>query len=130
MALADDGVVQENGMLTRKQAVDFLGMNDTEFALRLIWDAEFPKAEGGSFRAAALQHEYHPAGPRLPRTAATEFQRQPRLGVPSRFGKRTHGRAKVRWDRKGAPRRFVDRWGVSRFRLKGKWPREADAVNA
>ena len=52
VASADDGVVQENGMLTRKQAVDFLGMNDTEFALRLIWDAEFPKAEGGSFRAA------------------------------------------------------------------------------
>ena len=52
VASADDGVVQENGMLTRKQAVDFLGMNDTEFALRLIWDAEFPKAEGGSFRTA------------------------------------------------------------------------------
>jgi hypothetical protein len=32
--------------------VDFLGMNDTEFALRLIWDAEFPKTEDGSFRAA------------------------------------------------------------------------------
>jgi len=52
VALADDGVVQENGTLTRKQAVDFLGMNDTEFALRLIWDAEFPKTEDGSFRAA------------------------------------------------------------------------------
>ena len=49
---ADDTLIPVDGALTRKQAVDFLGMNDTEFALRLIWDAEFPKAEGGSFRAA------------------------------------------------------------------------------
>jgi hypothetical protein len=52
VASADDGIVQENGMLTRKQAVDFLGMNDIEFALRVIWDAQFPKTENGSFRAA------------------------------------------------------------------------------
>jgi hypothetical protein len=49
---ADDTLIPVDGALTRKQAVDFLGMNDTEFALRLIWDAEFPKAEGGSFCAA------------------------------------------------------------------------------
>jgi hypothetical protein len=47
-----DEVTHRHGTLTRKQAVDFLGMNDTEFALRLIWDAEFPKTEDGSFRAA------------------------------------------------------------------------------
>jgi hypothetical protein len=52
VAPADDEVIRRGGTFTRKQAVDFLGMNDTEFALRLIWDAEFPKAEGGSFRAA------------------------------------------------------------------------------
>jgi hypothetical protein len=46
------GVARRDATLTRKQAVDFLGMNDTEFALRLIWDAEFPKTENGSFRAA------------------------------------------------------------------------------
>jgi hypothetical protein len=46
------GVTRWDATLTRKQAVDFLGMNDTEFALRLIWDAEFPKTENGSFRAA------------------------------------------------------------------------------
>jgi hypothetical protein len=51
---ADDEIVRGDGMLTRKQAVNFLGMNDTEFALRLIWDAEFPKAEGGSFRATEV----------------------------------------------------------------------------
>jgi hypothetical protein len=50
-ASPDDEVIGQ-GTLTRKQAVDFLGMNDTEFALRLIWDAEFPKTEDGSFRAA------------------------------------------------------------------------------
>jgi hypothetical protein len=52
LALADDKVVRRDATFTRKQAVDFLGMNDTEFALRLIWDAEFPKTENGSFRAA------------------------------------------------------------------------------
>ena len=52
VASADDEVARRGAILTRKQAVDFLGMNDTEFALRLIWDAEFPKTENGSFRAA------------------------------------------------------------------------------
>jgi hypothetical protein len=52
LASSDDEVARREGTLTRKQAVDFLGMNDTEFALRLIWDAEFPKTEDGSFRAA------------------------------------------------------------------------------
>jgi hypothetical protein len=51
-AFADDAIIRLAGTLTRKQAVDFLGMNDTEFALRLIWDAKFPKTENGSFRAA------------------------------------------------------------------------------
>ena len=51
-ASPDDEVIRRHGRLTRKQAVDFLGMNDTEFALRLIWDAEFPKTEDGSFRTA------------------------------------------------------------------------------
>ena len=49
-----DEVTREDGLLTRKQAVNLLGMNDTEFALRLIWDAEFPKVRGGSFRAAEV----------------------------------------------------------------------------
>jgi hypothetical protein len=52
LASQDDEVARRDGTLTRKQAVDFLGMNDTEFALRLIWDAEFPKTQDGSFRAA------------------------------------------------------------------------------
>jgi hypothetical protein len=52
VASADDPIIRPGGTFTRKQAVDFLGMNDTEFALRLTWDAEFPKAEEGSFRAA------------------------------------------------------------------------------
>jgi predicted DNA-binding transcriptional regulator AlpA len=47
-----DNVTRRDGTLTRKQAVEFLGMNDTEFALRLIWDAQFPKTENGSFRAS------------------------------------------------------------------------------
>jgi len=54
MAPTIDDVTRGDGMLTRKQAVNFLGMNDTEFALRLIWDAGFPKAQGGSFRAAEV----------------------------------------------------------------------------
>jgi hypothetical protein len=49
---ADDNVIRRDATLTRKQAVDFLGMNDIEFALRVIWDAQFPKTENGSFRAA------------------------------------------------------------------------------
>ena len=52
VASADDKVTGRNATLTRKQAVDFLGMNDIEFALRVIWDAQFPKTENGSFRAA------------------------------------------------------------------------------
>ena len=51
-AATDNEIIHIAGTLTRRQAVDFLGMNDTEFALRLIWDAEFPKTENGSFRAA------------------------------------------------------------------------------
>jgi hypothetical protein len=49
---ADDKLIRRDATLTRKQAVDFLGMNDIEFALRVIWDAQFPKTENGSFRAA------------------------------------------------------------------------------
>ena len=52
VASAKDDVIRRGGTLTRKQAVDFLGMNDIEFALRVIWDAQFPKTENGSFRAA------------------------------------------------------------------------------
>jgi hypothetical protein len=52
LAAPHDGATWPHGTLTRKQAVDYLGMNDTEFALRLIWDAGFPKTEDGSFRAA------------------------------------------------------------------------------
>jgi hypothetical protein len=40
--------------LTRKQAVSLLGMNDAEFALRLVWDAKFPKPVGGTFREADI----------------------------------------------------------------------------
>ena len=55
MALKDDGVASTDGTLSRKQAVSLLGMNDTEFALRLIWDAAFPKAlPSGAFRAADI----------------------------------------------------------------------------
>ncbi len=55
MALKDHDIVRPGGALTRKQAVNILGMNDTEFALRLIWDSAFPKplAEG-AFCAAEL----------------------------------------------------------------------------
>jgi hypothetical protein len=55
--------------LTRKQVVDFLGMNDTEFALRLIWDAEFPKTENGSFRAADVVAWMHARRGDLPNRA-------------------------------------------------------------
>jgi predicted DNA-binding transcriptional regulator AlpA len=42
-------------MLTRKEAANLLGMNDTEFALRLIWDSAFPKQIRGAFRAADIR---------------------------------------------------------------------------
>ena len=41
--------------LSRKHAVNVLGMSDTEFALRMVWDARFPKPDGdGCFRAAEI----------------------------------------------------------------------------
>ncbi len=44
-----------DGTLTRKQAVNILGMSDTEFALRLIWDSKFPKpVEPGLYRSADI----------------------------------------------------------------------------
>ena len=44
-----------DGTLTRKQAVKFLGMSDTEFALRLLWDSKFPKpVEPGLYRSADI----------------------------------------------------------------------------
>jgi predicted DNA-binding transcriptional regulator AlpA len=44
-----------DGTLTRKQAVQFLGMSDTEFALRLLWDSKFPKpVEPGLYRSADI----------------------------------------------------------------------------
>ena len=52
MALKQDGVVRPDGTLTRKEAANLLGMSDTEFALRLIWDSRFPKPRDGAFRAA------------------------------------------------------------------------------
>ena len=55
MALKQDGVVRPDGTLTRKEAANLLGMNDTEFALRLIWDSRFPKPVRGAFRAAAVR---------------------------------------------------------------------------
>ena len=55
MALKHDGVVRPDGMLTRKAAANLLGMNDTEFALRLIWDSAFPKPVRGAFRAADIR---------------------------------------------------------------------------
>ena len=55
MALKADGIVRSDRTLTRKQAVNILGMNDTEFALRLIWDSAFPKpVAGAAFREADL----------------------------------------------------------------------------
>jgi hypothetical protein len=53
VALKDD-LVRVDRTLTRKQAVTILGMNDTEFALRLIWDSAFPKPLAGAFREADL----------------------------------------------------------------------------
>ena len=55
MALKQDGVVRPEGTLTRKEAANLLGMNDTEFALRLIWDSRFPKPVRGAFRAADVR---------------------------------------------------------------------------
>jgi len=53
VALKDDAVARTEGTVSRKQAVSLLGMNDTEFALRLIWDSAFPKVlPGGAFRTA------------------------------------------------------------------------------
>jgi predicted DNA-binding transcriptional regulator AlpA len=41
--------------LSRKQAVNVLGITDAEFALRMVWDAQFPKPiQDGSFRAANI----------------------------------------------------------------------------
>jgi len=54
VALKHDGVVRSDGTLTRKEAAHALGMNDTEFALRLIWDSAFPKPRDGAFRAADI----------------------------------------------------------------------------
>ena len=55
MALKQDGVVRPDGTLTRKEAANILGMNDTEFALRLIWDSAFPKPVKGAFRPADVR---------------------------------------------------------------------------
>jgi len=54
VALKHDGVVRPDGTLTRKEAANLLGMNDTEFALRLIWDSAFPKPVEGAFRVADI----------------------------------------------------------------------------
>jgi predicted DNA-binding transcriptional regulator AlpA len=55
VALKHDGAVRPDGMLTRKAAANMLGMSDTEFALRLIWDSAFPKPVEGAFRAADIR---------------------------------------------------------------------------
>jgi predicted DNA-binding transcriptional regulator AlpA len=55
VALKVDRVIRPDRTLTRKQAVNILGMTDTEFALRLIWDSEFPQAiQGGAFHEADI----------------------------------------------------------------------------
>jgi hypothetical protein len=54
VALKHAGAVRPDGRLTRKEAASLLGMNDTEFALRLIWDSAFPKPLRGAFRAADI----------------------------------------------------------------------------
>ena len=42
-------------MVIRSEAATLLGLNDTEFALRLIWDADFPKAlDSGLYRLADI----------------------------------------------------------------------------
>ena len=53
--LKQGGVVRPEGTLTRKEAANLLGMNDTEFALRLIWDSRFPKPVRGAFRAGDIR---------------------------------------------------------------------------
>lgn len=55
MALKHDGAVRPDATLTRKAAANLLGMNDTEFALRLIWDSRFPKPVQGTFRSADIR---------------------------------------------------------------------------
>jgi predicted DNA-binding transcriptional regulator AlpA len=40
--------------LTRKQAVHLLGMDDAEFALRMVWDSNFPKPVRGIFYEADI----------------------------------------------------------------------------
>jgi predicted DNA-binding transcriptional regulator AlpA len=55
VALKHDGAVRPDGTLTRKEAANLLGLNDTEFALRLIWDSTFPKPIEGAFRAADIR---------------------------------------------------------------------------
>jgi predicted DNA-binding transcriptional regulator AlpA len=55
VALKQDGIVRPDGALTRKEAANLLGMNDTEFALRLIWDSRFPEPVQGVFRAADVR---------------------------------------------------------------------------
>ena len=55
MAVKNDSVVRPDGILTRKEAAQILGLTDTEFALRLIWDSTFPKPVQGAFRAAAVR---------------------------------------------------------------------------
>ena len=52
VAARESSGVSPDAGLTRKQAVSLLGMNDAEFALRLVWDAKFPKPVGGTFREA------------------------------------------------------------------------------
>jgi hypothetical protein len=54
VTLKNDDIVCADRTLTRKQAVTILGMNDTEFALRLIWDSAFPKPLAGAFRETDL----------------------------------------------------------------------------
>jgi predicted DNA-binding transcriptional regulator AlpA len=55
VALKHGAAVQPDGMLSRKEAANLLGMNDTEFALRLIWDSAFPKPVEGAFRADQIR---------------------------------------------------------------------------
>jgi predicted DNA-binding transcriptional regulator AlpA len=54
VASRESSVVSPAAGLTRKQAVSLLGMNDAEFALRLVWDAKFPKPVAGKFREADI----------------------------------------------------------------------------
>jgi predicted DNA-binding transcriptional regulator AlpA len=55
VALKHDSAVRSGGTLRRKEAASLLGMNDTEFALRLIWDSAFPKPIEGAFRDADIR---------------------------------------------------------------------------